>query len=196
MPGAEAGQFEDNSLIVSRSPERRRVDVGHPTRATGTKTFNPRAGCGVRRVGLGIWDRARRRADRPPSGVFGKEITSRIDSSPARTATSLSSPEPHTAVRGRAVLERLQQMPEPHVHLFRAVPDHVEDAFLDAAIVYANTAAAEFSASCIRGRRAARGPCRGRFRESPRDPAAGRRIRGVQAPIARSHRRIRTAESR
>ena len=66
-----------------------------------------------------------------PDWVFGKAITSRMLSSPARIATSRSRPTAKPAVRRRAVAERPEQEAEALLGLLVGDAERLEDAALD-----------------------------------------------------------------
>ncbi len=70
-----------------------------------------------------------------PDWVFGKAITSRMLSSPARMPDQPVDPEREPGVRRRAVAERVEQEAEPGLRGLGVDPDEVEDPGLEVALV-------------------------------------------------------------
>ena len=73
-------------------------------------------------------------------------MTSRIDDSPASSATMRSRPERDAAVRRRAVLERLEEEAEPRLRLLVADAQPPEHPRLQRRVVDSDAAAADLAA--------------------------------------------------
>ena len=76
-----------------------------------------------------------------PAPVFGKAMTSRIDSTPVSSADSRSQPERGAGVRRRAVGERLEEEPEPLAGLLAGHAEGLEDPLLQRGVVDTHRAA-------------------------------------------------------
>ena len=124
----------------------------------------------------------------PPDAVFGKAMTSRMESAPAKQCNESVEAEGDPAVRRRAVLEGLEQESELAFGLLVAEADDVEDAALDVgAGGYGSTRRRSRSRSgrCRRRRPA---PRQAACRSCPRTPRRGE-VNGwwtAVQPVARS----------
>ena len=73
-------------------------------------------------------------------------MTSRMDFSPAKSATTRSSPKRDAPVRRRAVGKRVQEEPEAVAQLFLAEAQRPENSVLHFLLVNSNAARAQFHA--------------------------------------------------
>ena len=88
-----------------------------------------------------------------PEAVFGKAITSRIESVPCSSRDDAVEAVGDAAVRRRAVAERLEQEAEARLGLLGADAERLEDGALDVRAVDADRAAAQLDARSRRRRR-------------------------------------------
>ena len=92
-------------------------------------------GCRARRAACGSTGVGALVIGSMPDWVFGKAMTSRMFSSPARIATRRSMPKAEAAVRRGAVLERVEEEAEPLLRLLVADAEEAEDARLQLGLV-------------------------------------------------------------